>query len=932
MIEFWRYKMIDVNAIITIINEAFSDPYVQSFLISVAAGMAWDGAKGIGKIIPRKKHVETLSSQAVFALQETMESFYKHMKFEYNAEIVSRAFYEEYCNQKGLSNEFGLRSVLESTFGLEITDEEYKLWIAMYLDNASKYNILIRRLLMYESVEKGMYIERDLAFERLLAKLQKCINIEYIEDEFGNRLEAIFDQVNELFSNSWKDEILKIASKLSCPAANRGIVDRKLNFIRSSEDCDEVFEQIKELLKLYDYRGCSYDVISQINDFIRHPYYNKVLIVTGTTGSGKTYFANRYIKHCSSNFHIPDHRVMPLLIDINDVENMPISLNILKNLSDISGRVFSSLDNASDFVNGLEINICFVIDNIHLLLTDNTRRAEFFESIKAFSKYDCFSWLITIDEYEYYCLNDESHFLERYCISKVSALHTEEQKDSMFNYALSVNALNTKNNLIESILRDRYHISINCNVLNIVAGITTPREAEIYGQCVGDNTVLAFPSSYRAFIDAIVALKAKELAKCKEQSVLLTVISIIDYVIDHHDCTIKGYDLDDRNIRILRNVQLLSPTVTVNNNTFSVNQAFQVLSLRLQLLPYWASKMVGSRMIDNGTKSIQILGYPEELQQWLIPCFIFCNNEQGKEIDYVLPHLRDEQILEYAMFCACRDEDSFKFGKSLFEYLMVNLDYIDNAKRSYALLYFVYYSQLKISEKFQLLIGVSEQIKKEQLIDIYRQVLSSVVKTSGKLKKFKRNILELTRCTISDINYINGYCCADVLMELAKCENKSFDALIADIVIYIEEHELADTIQNGENLSFLDFLLRRCFENYLFTTSKSLIMIYDDYEEWFRIKNPIGVFIKRNLTCAAGNIFASKSKHKDGYDDQYIDLIHSFAEKNSFYEKATAWFLIRNSVSEFEPELDKRLSRILSFILDDPKIEALYEKEGRPFD
>lgn len=519
----------------------------------------------------------------------------------------------------------------------------------------------------------------------------------------------------------------------------------------------------------------------------------------------------------------------------------------------------------------------------------------------------------------------------RYCISKFSILNTEEQQESLFEYALSINALNTENNLVESILRNRYNISIDCNVLNIVAGITTPREAEIYGQCVGDNTILALPSSYKDFIDNVVACKAKEIARYKDQSVLLTVTSIIDYVIDNHDCTIKGYELDDRNIRILRNIQLLSPTVKVNNNTFSVNQAFQVLSLRLQLLPYWASKMVGARMIADGIKSIQILGYPEELQQWLIPCFIFCNSEEGKEIDYIFPHLKDKKILEYAMFCARRDEDSCKFEKSLFEYLMKNLDYIDNAKRTYALLYFVYYSQLKISEKFQLLMGISEQIEKCQLIDIYRQVFCSIVKSSGKLKKFKKNILELTSCTISDINYINGYCSADFLMDLARRENKSFDVLFSDIIAFIEEHEISDTIQNGSNRSFLDFLIRGCFENYLFKTSKTLIMIYNEYEEWFKIRNPIGAFVKRNLTCAAGNIFTLKSKRKDGYYYQYIDLVNTYAEKNSFYEKATAWFLIRNSVSEFEPELDHRLAGILSFLLDDPKIEALYEKEGHPF-
>ena len=928
--------MIDANAIIAIMNEAFSDPNIQSFFISVGVGMAWDAAKGIGritgKIISRKKSVDTLSSQAILALQETMESFYNHMQFEYSAEIVSKAFYEEYCDQKGLANEYGLRTILESTFGLAITDEEYKLWISMYLDNASKYNILISRLLMHENVEKETYTEHDLAFERLLAKLQKYINIEYTGDEFGNRLEAIFEQTNVLFSNSWKEEILKVVSKLSCPPANRGIVDRKLKFIRSNEDCDEVFGQIKGLLDFYDYRTCGYDVISRINDLMRRPRYNKVLIVTGTTGSGKTYFANRYIKHCTSNFGIPNHTVMPLLIDIDGIMNMPCSLYILKCISDVSGRSFTSLDTAANFVTGMGVKICFVIENIHTLLVDNTRKSEFFECIKVFSKYACFSWLLTIDEYEYYCLNDESHFLGRYCISKFSILKTEEQEDSLFEYALSINALNTENNLVESILRERYHISIDCNVLNFVGGITTPREAFIYGQCASDNTILAFPSSYKSYIDNIVFWKAQEISKCRDQSILHTVTSIIDYVIDKHECILRGYEIDDTNIRALRNVQLLSPTVSVNNSTYSVDQSFQVLSLRLQIMPYWAAKIVGTRMVADGTNNIQILEYPEELQQWLIPCFIFCNLEEEKRIDYIFPYLKDEEILEYAMFCARRDEDSCQFGKSLFEYLMTNLDYIDNAKRSYALLYYVFYSQLKISEKFQLLMGISEQIEKGQLIDIYRQVFCSIARTSGKLKKFKRNILELTRCTIADINYINGYCSADVLMDLARREHKDFDALLADIVAFIEEHKLAETIQNGNNRSFLDFLIRRCFESYLFTTTRTLIMIYNDYKEWFKVGNPIGAFIKRNLTCAAGNIFSLKSKHKDGYYQQYIELVHMYAEKNSFYEKATAWFLIRNSVSEQEPELDKKLAGILLVLLDDPQIESLYEKEGRPFD
>lgn len=156
--------------------------------------------------------------------------------------------------------------------------------------------------------------------------------------------------------------------------------------------------------------------------------------------------------------------------------------------------------------------------------------------------------------------------------------------------------------------------------------------------------------------------------------------------------------------------------------------------------------------------------------------------------------------------------------------------------------------------------------------------------------------------------------------------------MIDDIVDYIRTHSaLLESIEKGHNCSFLDFFLRKCLEKYIYFTNKDLENVYSDLEKYFQINYPVGLYIKRNLTCAAGNIFSSQGKHLSGYEEQYIKLAVLFADKQAFSQKATAWFLIRNSVSEDRPKLHKRLYELLLDLVQDTRIRELYEKEGCTF-
>lgn len=117
--------------------------------------------------------------------------------------------------------------------------------------------------------------------------------------------------------------------------------------------------------------------------------------------------------------------------------------------------------------------------------------------------------------------------------------------------------------------------------------------------------------------------------------------------------------------------------------------------------------------------------------------------------------------------------------------------------------------------------------------------------------------------------------------------------MVWDIVNYIRDHSFLQELiklENGHNCSFLDFFIRKCFEEYICSNSNELEYIYRDLEVFFHFKYPIGTYIKRNLTCAAGNIFSSKRKMRSGYTEQYIRLVRLYSEKE------TAYFLVKNSI------------------------------------
>ncbi|WP_196592337.1 hypothetical protein [Pectinatus frisingensis] len=920
--------MYDIGQIMQLLNGAFSNMIVQNFLINLGSSAVWDGLKKIAK----GHHCDpNLGSQTWDVLRNTMQQFYEYKEYEYDEEIVMRNFCGQYNIHDGISTETNFRAILEKTICITLTDEDYRKWLNFFCENCFNNQLLFNKIQLNEGFKNKTFSDRDLVFQRLEAKLLRYADSKECETEYCLRLDSVFEQLDLLFNNSWKEEVLHLITRLPHEQYNQDEINKKLSFIHSNEDCDDVLVQIKELLDLYDFEKAKSENKSEIRELLKYPHYYKVLVVTGTTGSGKTFFVNRYIKYCLEKLKTRAISIIPYVVDISKVVSISnLEQLLLAEMEDLFGKSVQSLEDASKLLSHLPIKICFVIENIHLIIDEKSKWCSLVSSINRFSRYESFKWLLTINGYEYYALEDTPKFLQRYCIEKNFLLMISKKSPAIFQHAINMDELNKEWHVVETILQKTLSGHINNTYVDVNKGITTPLEALYFGECIIGEELVSFPSTYYEFIKKIVGWKARELADCSSTDVQSTVLAIADCIMEKLNCVIKDSELNKSDLRCLRSVQLLSSTITICRDIFSVSQAFQQISYRIRVLPYWAAIMVGNCFCSKEFKVKSITGYPSELKEWLIPCYIFYNAQNENELLNLFPVLKESSLLEYALFCSQRD--SSVFSRALYNFIINNIDYITNSKRCYSVFYFVFYCPLKISQKFKLLISIAEKVKEFNLLYLYSRVFESIVHTSGKLKQLKKNMLELAPCDVSDINFINGYEAGKVFMHLSKKEVKSFDIVIKDIIAYIYEHEsILEIIKNGNNNSYFDFFIRKCMEIYLYSTIKDLRTVYCDFEEYFKNKQPVGAYIKRNLTCAAGNLFSSHGKHPSGFDEEYIGLVAYFAGKKEYYEKATAWFLIKNSISEKEDKLDKRLYNILSELVSDEKILALYEKEGSTF-
>ena len=806
------------------------DPNMLNYLLSFASSVTWD----LLKKLYNEKIDNSPERKSMLALAATMESFFNYLDFEYDEDIVMDSFLSAVNRHKDMT--WKLRNIIEDTIGQTITDEAFAWWVENYHNRIPW-------------AEKA-FTDRDRVRERIKYKLKIKNNPCYGE------YSQYVDQTVEAFNYSWKKDVISLLSPLKL----------NLSFANHSENYDVILAAFRDLH--IEWCQLEQEKRRSLRNLLDFPNFNKVLLLSGTSGSGKTHFVEEYEKMARQEFgNIP----IPCHVDAFSINNLYEEILLsLRGLLEVECNSFEIFDKLLDALN---LKITFVIENVNALLNEDWNRVV--NIIKTIVRYDHFTFIISINSYEYYQVEKETDFLKRYCI--------RIDKASILQNCLSIDEVNKRQDIVRTILLEYGIDSI------FEAGITTPQEAIYYGQCAQNSHDVNPPSSYYEYIERIVRWKENQIAGT-------SIGPLLNVITTQKTSVIKT----ELNIASLRLAQLL--TKERNSSIFTVTPTYH-----LRIYPYWAVKIIGFN-------SENLLEYSDDLKEWLVSCFIFYRYQNSigiEDVQQFFMDLASKGLLDYAVFCAHKADNRFIRELKCF---LLESDIVA-PRQCYAVLRFVVQCPLKNAEKFELCAHMAKGIKENGLVDIFGRTLDVILENTSKAKNLRKDFLSLVSCDEISINHISGYKIGGRYMMLIK-DYKIHD-LVWNIILFIRQNKLEDYIGDRKNTSFLDYFLRKCFEDHIGKSRETLQTFYDEMGSLFSLDAPIGPFVKRNMTCAVGNLFEN---NKDKYLKEYLEVTRNFADADEIYDRLTAWYLISNSVGAKNTDLDENLAEILTDLMTDVEI------------
>lgn len=899
---------------------------VKDFLISIVASSSWDGMK---KIV---NHFNENSTEKIIwdIFSDTMSQFYGQLHYEYNEAIVVGSLLNELVQEGESLTTWKFQRCLEKAMYDEfktLSDREFSLWVSIFANKCAQYPKIFQMYQIEKEIRDVLFTKRNLLMQRINSKIHIFIGD---EDHSVQQFLPIIENVRMIFQQSWKEEIISLLAKLPSLLDDSQRTESLWDLVYSNEDCEIVLDSFKQIYSLHDSTKIAREIDTQIRENFRHPHFNKVWLVTGKTGSGKTYFINEFLEATLKNLDEMENCIIPCIIEISKMKNGTSFESFLsEEFSDFIGIESNSIENINQVIEEMGAKICFVFDGISNHFSSREEWIKLMQGIKNCSKYDHLRWIITIDEYDYYYLENDRSFLDKYCLTWTEITNREIEEQSLFRNAFSTDQYNEENGIVGLILRDKYGIDEYALQNLSLMGISTPKEAIIFGETFPKGDMIGFPSTYFEYLRNVTDWKNDELFSLCGDSIDQVLSNVIKYVVENQTDELDEKKCDKERVIPLRKVQLVRLEFRRGTDIFSLSQGKTMVAYRLNIYPFWAVKLTRKISQDVVNAAILLTRFPKDMQQFLVPSFIFYNyekqGEDANELTHLFEILDKNGVLIYALFAAHRASN--EFSRILYEYLCNNMDcYVDGSQTCYSVLYFVFKSALKMREKMELLNKIEHYIPQYGLEDIYERTFCNIIRLAQSEKNFKKNLRTIAEGQEAVVNYINGKNAAIKYLLMPSVCGKEIETIIWDIIDYIKSHQLTSQIDIsiGKNESFMDFFVRRCISDYLLSNIKAIRTIYQRFEKFFELEKPFGHFVKRNLTCAAGNIFSNM--HNQDYIKSYVRLTKEMAESETGMNRITAFFLIENSINVDNSELHPDLKEILIELNTDKKLFARYSE------
>ncbi|MGD6961517.1 dsDNA nuclease domain-containing protein [Fictibacillus phosphorivorans] len=768
---------------------------------------------------------------------------------------------------------------------------------------------------------------------------------------------------NDFFKGStWKTRIILHIREFAraygenSMVREKGIIDKLLEFIDLDISYDENRTNMRKkvnsiIAELPDnritkgFKPSLFQIYTLLND-----RYNKVLMITGESGAGKTHLIKCILSSHSIEKELRSYSIR-IPLTVSHIREKGFKEAVLFNLNYFLDCKFTSLSEINRYVinlerKGVSFRIIFIIDDLHILCNSNAKIYDYIkETIKSYTKNDWISWCISINELDQYLIMDNSGFLKEYCFSNNS-------ENDALNLFVNMSTVNNKNKVCYKILNnhgidtkviDELPDSINLNN-NIKMLIQNPLICYVYAITVIDNEKELHNICYFDFIKRYSKVKKNQMIQYSKRNLSSNEIDAqIDNEIDH----VVSFLIDNKKLTYFeRETNSLFQTIKHSYDELlsahlaskRIIETKDLLEDRKDILVefvfplYWAFKILLHFRVKNDWSAFSLLrkSFFELKDELFIYELLYLDtdfeNNFGMLTQEIADGLNSDNGKEQLFFVAIKT--SVKCQGIIFQKLLENEELILNKKETFGLLYFLLHTNARIDNKCKVLGRNLERISEYEL-GVYLESLCKVMFNSLKeLKKLKKCISEFIRTEDTRISETIGKIAANSFAKLV--DGIPLEDVIKNHLINFLSDNLEKIIdsKNGKNNTFIDYFLRYLFRTLIENSTDNRFLLHEvllsnnfyyleGRDEKFK---PIEHILRSNSAIAYGSYYKHLNHSKKKiFKKLYIDCITNLLESDLTRLRILAYHFISNTL--IDPE-DQNLSLEDEFI---PLLKIIYE-------
>jgi len=804
----------------------------------------------------------------------------------------------------------------------------------------------------------------------------------FLKEEMPLPFESKLD--NDLINNSyfngffdvrtWRSTIINQISMISKEAISNRIVREKVIELHDICQLDLSYEEFKTtmrekndwILREIPDDETTKDIrplLSELNSLL-NKRYNKVLMLTGESGSGKTHLlktilsSNKIKKGLGySSIRIP--------VNVNDIEEKGFEEELISSINHFLATNFSDITDINEFItkhekDGINFRVIFIIDNLHILFNSNAKiYNDIKKTIKSYTKNDWISWCISINELDQYLIMDNSNFLKEYCFSNTS-------ENDALNLFVNMSSVNNKNGVCYKILNnhgiganiidqlpDNPHINI---INNIKMLMQNPLICHVYVKTVNNHEKEFYNICYFDFIKRYSEVKKTEMKEHSKRN-----LSSNEKDADIDDDINKVVDLLIKNKKLTylkKETDQLFPSKECYEELLSVHlvskrfrQIQDPLGERTTVLIdfvfplYWGFKILYYfRMNDNWAEFSSLRKSFSDLENELFTyelLYLDMDIENNIKIltEEILHSLESYHGKELLFFVAVKT--SVKCRGIIFNELLEREKLFLNKKETFGLLYFLLHINARVDNKCKILGRNLNRISEYELGVYLESLCKKMFSELKDLEKLKKCISEFICSRNTEISSTIGEIAAKNFSRLVDGFPLE-DVINIHLINFLSNNleKINETKNKHSGFTYIDYFLRFLFRILIensnddrFLLHKILLnknLYYLDEEEGEKFK-PIAHILRSNSAIAYGSYYKQLSPDKKKiFKGLYIKCIENLLKSDLTSDRKLAFHFISNTLRNPDDEnlfLENEFIPLLKIIYEDAELKDF--NEGR---